>query len=198
MINTKPANVYGGDIALSPSARWIHAKEGKGAHFYIFRREFDVSAGGTVLSLGACHYAEAYINGKLAVRFCERSYHYDIKYKAADVSSFVREGKNTLVIIADRVWDENRVPDFIVQINCGGEIVLTSDEGFRVHEYTPLAPGANFFVEGPGKAEIFDAREDAFSPAFQNGFDDIAWAHAECASEETVKNTFSRILQDKN
>jgi hypothetical protein len=39
------------------------------------------------------------------VRFCERAYHYDIKYKAADISSLVKEGKNTLVIIADRVWD---------------------------------------------------------------------------------------------
>lgn len=198
MINTKPANVYKGDIALSPLARWIHAPEGKGAHFYIFRREFDVSACGTVLSLGACHYAEAYINGALAVRFSERSYHYDIKYKAADISSFVKTGRNTLVIIADRVWDENRVPDFIVQINCGESTVLTSDDGFRVAEYAPLLPGTNFFMEGGLKRELFDARKDVFAPAFLNGYDDSAWERAECASDETVKNTFSRISQDKN
>lgn len=198
MLNTKPAKVYKGDVELSAEARWIHAPGGKGAHFYIFRREFDAPGGAAVLSLGACHYAEAYINGALAVRFCERSYHYDIKYKSADISSFVREGRNTLVIIADRVWDENRTPDFIAQINCGGEVLLISGEGFRVHEYTPLAPGANFFVEGPGRAEVFDARADVFAPAFENGFDDSSWERAECASEETVKNTFSRISQDKN
>lgn len=198
MLNTKPAKVYGGDITLSPAAKWIHAPEGKGAHFYIFRREFDAFAGGAVLSLGACHYAEAYVNGALAVRFCERSYHYDIKYKAADISSFVREGRNTLVIIADRVWDENRVPDFIAQINCGERTVLTSGEDFRVTEYAPLAAGANFFLEGGVKSEIFDARKDVFAPAFESGFDDSLWERAECASEETVKNTFSRISQDKN
>ncbi len=198
MLNTKPAKVYEGDIALSPSAKWIHAPEGKGAHWYFFRREFEAFAGGTVLSLGACHYAEAYINGALAVRFCERAYHYDIKYKAADISDFVKEGRNTLVIIADRVWDENRVPDFVVQINCGERTALASDECFRVCEYAPLAHGANFFVEGPGKAEVFDARKDIFVPAFQNGFDDSLWQYAECASDETVQNTFSRISQDKN
>ena len=198
MINIKLADVYKGDVALDPSARWIHAPEGKGAHFYIFRKEFDACEGGTVLSLGACHYAEAYINGALAVRFCERSYHYDIKYKAADVSTFVRKGRNTLVIIADRVWDENRTPDFIVQINCGERTVLTSGEDFRVTEYTPLAAGANFFIEGGVKAEHFDARKDVFAPAFQNGFDDSLWKNAECASEETVKKTFTRISQDKN
>ena len=198
MLNTKPAKVYKEDIELAPEARWIHAPEGKGAHFYIFRKEFDACGEEAVLSLGACHYAEAYINGALAVRFCERSYHYDIKYKAADVSSFVREGRNTLVIIADRVWDENRVPDFIVQISCGEKTVLASGEDFRVTEYTPLAAGANFFIEGGVKAEHFDARKDVFAPAFQNGFDDSHWEHAECATEETVKKTFSRISQDKN
>jgi hypothetical protein len=198
MLNIKPAKVYKEDIELAPEARWIHAPEGKGAHFYIFRKEFDACEGGTVLSLGACHYAEAYINGALAVRFCERSYHYDIKYKAADVSAFVRKGRNTLVIIADRVWDENRTPDFIVQINCGERTVLTSGEDFRVTEYTPLAAGANFFIEGGVKAEHFDARKDVFAPAFQNGFDDSLWKNAECASEETVKKTFTRISQDKN
>ena len=197
-MNTRPAKVYKGDISLSSSARWIHAPEGKGAHWYFFRREFDITEKSAVLSLGACHYAEAYINGRLAVRFCERSYHYDIKYKAADISSFVKEGRNTLAIIADRVWDENRMPDFIVQINCGEKETLVSDGDFRVHEYTPLAAGANFFVEGPGKSEIFDARADVFAPAFENGFDDGAWAHAECASEEAVKSTFTRISQDRN
>ena len=198
MLNIKPAKVYKKDVALSPETRWIHAPGAKGAHFYIFRKEFDASADGTVLSLGACHYAEAYINGALTMRFCERAYHYDIKYKAADVSSFVREGRNTLVIIADRVWDENRVPDFIVQINGGERVVLTSGEDFRVTEYAPLAAGANFFIEGGVKAEVFDARKDIFAPAFENGFDDSLWERAECATEETVKNTFSRISQDKN
>ena len=197
-MNTEPAKVYKGDIALAPSARWIHAPEGKPAHFYIFRREFELTEKSAVLSLGACHYAEAYVNGALAVRFSERSYHYDIKYKAADISSFVQKGSNTLVIIADRVWDENRTPDFIVQINCSERIALVSDERFRVHEYTPLAPGANFFIEGPACCEMFDARKDAFEKAFENGFDDSAWDRAECASDETVKNTFSRISQDKN
>ena len=75
MLNTKPAKVYKEDIELAPEARWIHAPEGKGAHFYIFRKEFDACGEEAVLSLGACHYAEAYINGALAVRFCERSYH---------------------------------------------------------------------------------------------------------------------------
>jgi hypothetical protein len=182
MMNVELAKVYKGEVALAPEAKWIHAPGGKPAHWYFFRCEFDVCGASTLLLLGACHYAEAYINGSLAVRFCERAYHYDIKYKAADISSFVKEGKNTLLIIADRVWDENRMADFIVQVNCGERVLLTSGSCFRVCEYLPLAEGTNFFIEGHHKRELFDARKDNFAPAFQNGFDDSLWAQAECAA----------------
>ncbi|MBE6654447.1 MAG: hypothetical protein E7608_03195 [Ruminococcaceae bacterium] len=192
------AKVYKGDVALSPDARWIHACGAEPSHWYILRREFEVFDEKTILSLGACHYAEAYINGELAMRFCERAYLFDIKYKCADISALVKTGKNTLAIIMDRIFDENRMYDAIVQINCGEKTVLVSDEQFRAAEYAPLGAGANFFVEGPVSPEIFDARDDAFAPAFQNGFDDSAWKHAELASDEAIARTFDRVSQDKN
>lgn len=197
-MNRELANVYKGDITLSSDARWIHARGAQPSHWYILRREFEVCDEQTVLSFGACHYAEAYINGKLAMRFCERAYLFDIKYKCADISALVKQGKNTLVIIMDRVFDENRMHDVIMQINCGEKTVLVSDECFRTAEYTPLCAGANFFVEGPEKPEIFEARDDIFAPAFESGFDDSSWENAECASDEAVNYTFDRVSQDKN
>ncbi len=197
-MNRELAKVYKGDIALSPDARWIHAHGAAPAHWYILRREFEFSGERAVLSIGACHYAEAYINGKLVMRFCERAYLFDIKYKCADISDFVTDGTNTLVIIMDRVFDENRMHDVVVQINQGDEVILVSDERFRSAEYAPLCAGANFFVEGPVKTEIFDARKDVFAPAFESGFDDSAWENAVCSRDEAVRGTFDRVSQDKN
>lgn len=197
-MNNELAKVYKGDIALSHRTRWIHVTGARPMHWYILRREFEAVGEECVLTLGACHYAEAYINGALVMRFCERSYLFDIKYKCADISPFVKQGKNTLVLIVDRVFDENRASDFISQINCGEEVVLSSDESFRAAEYAPISPGANFFIEGPGGPELFDARLDAFAPAFVSGFDDSAWENAECMSEEAYKNIFDLVSQDKN
>ncbi len=197
-MNRELAKVYKGDIALSPDARWIHAHGAEPSHWYILRREFDFHGENAVLSVGACHYAEVYINGKFVMRFCERAYLFDIKYKCADISDFVTDGTNTLVIIMDRVFDETRIHDIIVQINCGEKTVLVSDENFRTTEYTPLHAGANFFVEGPVKPEVFDARDDIFVPAFSNGFDDSVWEKAEYASDEIVNYTFDCVSQDKN
>ncbi|MBQ9745700.1 MAG: family 78 glycoside hydrolase catalytic domain, partial [Clostridia bacterium] len=119
-------------------------------------------------------------------------------YKCADISAFVKKGKNTLAVITDRMFDTNRLSSFVAQINCGEKIALVSDGGFRAAEYTPLLAGANFFVEGPAKSEVFDARKDSFAPAFFCGFDDSAWVPAACESEEAVSATFTRISQDKN
>ena len=196
-MNTELPNVYTGDFALAPDACWIHAAGAEPTHWYILRREFDVFCESAVLALGACHYAEAYINGALAMRFCERAYHFDIKYKCADISRFLKKGKNALVIIADKMFDENRRSDIIVQINCGGTPVLVSDGGFRAAEYSPMGAGASFFIEGPHKYEAFDARKDIFAPAFFAGFDDSAWLRAECTDEETAAYSLKTATQDK-
>lgn len=196
-MNRELAKAFKGDVALSPSARWISAGGAEPAHWYILRREFDVCEESAVLALGACHYAEAYVNGALAMRFCERAYHFDIKYKCADISSFVKKGKNALVIIMDKMFDENRRSDVIVQVNCGERAALVSDADFRAAEYAPMGAGANFFIEGPHKNEIFDARKDIFSQAFFAGFDDSAWAHAECADEANARYPLFPASQDK-
>ncbi len=197
-MNIELPKVYKGEVALSPEARWIHAGGAEPTHWYILRREFNVSGENTVLALGACHYAEAYVNGALVMRFCERSYHFDLKYKCVDISSAVKEGKNTLVIIMDTMFDTNRRSDVLVQINCGEKAVLVSDGCFRSAEYAPMRAGANFFIEGPHKAEEFDARADIFAPAFANGFDDSEWAFAECTPEENAQYALDMPKQDKN
>ena len=166
-MNKELAKVYTGDITISLDARWVHAQGALPAHWYILRREFEFHGDNAVLSLCSCHYAEAYINGELVMRFCERSYLFDIKYKSVDISDFVNDGKNTLVIIMDRIFDENRIHDVLVQINSGDDAILVSDENFRSTEYTPIRAGTNFFIEGPVKPETFDARNDIFAPAFQ-------------------------------
>ncbi len=197
-MNTELLKVYKGDVTISPDARWIHASGAEPTHWHILRREFDACGEPAVLALGACHYAEAYINGTLVMRFCERSYHFDLKYKCVDISPVVKDGKNTLVIIMDTMFDTNRRSDVLVQIRCGEEAVLVSDERFRSAEYTPMRAGANFFIEGPHKAEAFDAREDVFAPAFVNGFDDSEWDFAECTPEESAQYALTHPTQDKN
>ena len=197
-MNKELAKVYTGDITISPDARWVHAHGATPAHWYILRREFEFHGDNAVLSLCSCHYAEAYINGNLVMRFCERSYLFDIKYKSIDISDFVNEGKNTLVIIMDRIFDENRIHDVLAQINSGDDVILVSDEHFRCTEYTPIRAGTNFFIEGPVKPETFDARKDIFAPAFQNGFDDSGWDNAVCSSDEVIRGIFDRVSQDKN
>lgn len=191
------SKVYTEDMELSDDAKWIHAPNAKPAHWYILRREFDVSGERAVLAFGACHYAEVYINGILAMRFCERSYLYSLKYKCTDISNLVKQGRNTLTVIMDRMFDENRLSDIIAQIDCEGVSALVSDGGFKAADYAPMLPGANFFVEGSPKCEVFDARKD-MREAFFTGFDDSAWENAETEDEELAKYTFSRISQDKN
>jgi hypothetical protein len=179
--------VYTGDMPLSADAKWIHAPNARPAHWYVLRREFDVSGAHTLLAFGACHYAEVYINGTLAMRACERSYLYDIKYKCIDISELVVNGKNTITVIMDKMFDANRLSDIIAQIDCDGNTVLVSDSGFRALHYAPLAAGANFFPEGAPMCESYDARLKLEDEVFISGFDDSAWQTAECEAEDAVK-----------
>lgn len=192
------AKVYKGDIAFSKGVCWIEANEAQNGTWYIARREFRAEKKETtVLTVCTPHYVEAYINGVLAARFCERSYMFDIAYKAVDISDFVKEGKNTLVLIFTRSIDPKPSP-VAAQISEGEKILLVSDGYFRVAKYTPVSDRTDFFIGGDQKPEVFNANEaEAFAPAFETSFDDFVWENASVWSDTLLMEPFEAMHQDK-
>ncbi len=197
-MNNDLAKVYKGDVAFSENVCWIEANGAQNGEWFIARREFRAEKKApTILTVCASYYAEAYVNGTLVARFCERSYMFDIAYKAVDISDFVKEGKNTLVFIFTRSIDPKPSP-IAAQISEGEKILLVSDGYFRVAKYTPISNRTDFFVGGGQKPETFDANEeDAFASAFENDFDDFIWEPAFALSNTLCTEPFEAMHQDK-
>lgn len=191
------AEVYKGNVSFSENVRWIGASGTENWTWYIARREFTAnSAEQNLLTVCAPHYAEAYINGVLAARFCERSYLFDVAYKTVDISGFVNDGKNTLVIIFPK--NSHGKSLFAAQISAGDKVLLVSDEKFKLSEYLPLSPKTCFFIIGGQLPEVFDERKNSFSPAFRTGFDDSAWENASVAGKITEVSPYEAMHQEKN
>ncbi|MGN1095761.1 MAG: family 78 glycoside hydrolase catalytic domain [Eubacteriales bacterium] len=194
------AKVSKKDFEFSENTRRIRAANAKIGEWYVFRREFsleDISE--VTLALLPSYYAEVYINGKLVSRFCERTYIFDMSFKAIDITGFVHKGINSVAVLnmcyfAGEVMRDN----FALQINAGGVPVLESDIAFKVKKFTPISDGANFYIEGPQICEKYDARLDSICGAFDTGFDDGDFENAECVGEALEEAPYYSIHQDKN
>lgn len=190
------AKVSKSDFEFSKKVSWIHPEGAESGDWYLARREFSANGERTLLALLPSYYAEAYINGKLAARFSERSYIFDIQYKVIDISDFVVAGKNTLVILYRETGEAKRC-GFAAEITSDNETVLVSDTSFKFSKYTPFQSKANFYIEGAHYPEIFDARLDDFAPSFLCGYDDSKWQSALIVGDKLTHEPFDSIHQDK-
>lgn len=196
-MNLTHAYVSKNDFVFADDVSWICPRAAKRGEWYFARAEFDISERETtVLAVLPSYYTEAYINGKIVARFCERSYIFDTGYKAVDITDFAESGKNTLAVIYYETGESKRC-GFAAQINCGNIAVLKSGKNFKMRKFSPMGDGANFFIEGTLYPEIFDARLDDFAPAFYCGFDDRLWENAECVGDTLTHPPFFNIHQDK-
>ncbi len=197
-MNNTLAKVYKGDIAFANNVCWIEANNAQSGEWFIARKEFEAKkTAPTVLTVCAPYYAEAYINGVLAARFCERSYMFDREYKAVDISDLVNEGNNTLVLIFARMGSP-KTSAVAMQITEGNDVLIVSDSSIKTKKYDCLSDNTDFFISGNQAPEHFDARKDVFAPAFVNGFDDSAWENANVLSETLAMDPFDSIHQGKN
>ena len=137
------AKVSKADFEFSKEVSWIHPEGAESGDWYLARREFSANGEKTLLALLPSYYAEAYINGKLAARFSERSYIFNIQYKVIDISDFVTDGNNTLVILYRETGEAKRC-GFAAEITSDNETVLVSDTSFKFSKYTPFQSKANF------------------------------------------------------
>ncbi len=191
------AKVYKEDIAFKNDVCWIEANNAQSGEWAVARKEFEAKkTEPTILTVCAPYYAEAYVNGVLAARFCERSYMFAIEYKAVDISKFVKEGNNTLAIIFARMGN-SKTSALAMQITEGENTLLVSNGDIKTKRYDCLSDNTDFFISGNQSPEHFDARKDVFAPAFVNGFDDSAWENANVVSEDLLTEPFDSMHQGK-
>ncbi|MBQ9107191.1 MAG: family 78 glycoside hydrolase catalytic domain [Clostridia bacterium] len=152
----------------------------------LFRKKFNCTAvsNDATVYISADDYYKLYINGSFVAQGPTPAYHSRYNYNVINVSKFLRSGENVIAVhtlyqgLINRVWQsgDNR-HGLILDLECGGETVVASDESFKT------IPHSGYTELGfTGYHTQFLERYDSNSPevGFEApDFDDGAWNSAE-------------------
>ncbi|MBQ4590890.1 MAG: family 78 glycoside hydrolase catalytic domain [Clostridia bacterium] len=151
----------------------------------LFRRTFDIDAlpEKAVLYITADDYYKLYINGTFVTQGPAPAYHFAYGYNTADVTPYLREGRNTIAVhtlyqgLINRVWvSADGRHGLLCDLEFDGKTVLASDGTFLTHLHTGYTETGTVGY-ATQFLETYDSRaaEVGFE---QPDFDDSAWANA--------------------
>ena len=156
----------------------------------LFRAKFSYNGKGkVVLYYSADDYAKVYINGKRVSQGPAPCYPWHAYYIEKDITDSVERGENVIAFhtfyqgLVNRVWysgDDRH--GLIFDIECGGKIILCSDENVKVARHSGFMPA---FVTGYDTQfmEITDSR--ATEVGFEKpSYDDSSWKNAKIKNEQ--------------
>ncbi|MBE7027267.1 MAG: alpha-L-rhamnosidase [Ruminococcaceae bacterium] len=139
----KPINVWhreldGKVIERSP-------KELDASHFY-FRKEFEVDAVGKYsIKISADDYYKLYVNGQFVCQGPANNYHDRYYYNVADITSYIKEGKNVIGVhvyyhgpIARSFNSGDNRQGMIAEVLCNDKLLFGTDSSWkysRAYEY---------------------------------------------------------------
>ena len=207
----KPRNVF--HKQLEPVD--LPCDEHRNRHI-LFRKNFVMSTSieNAKIYISADDYYKLYINGQFVGQGPAPSYHFQYNYNVIDVTSFLKEGKNTIAVhtfyqgLINRVWQsgDNR-HGLILDLIADNRVVISSDETFKTKPHsgyteTGIAGYQTQFLEeyNSNSPEVGFERPE---------FDDSLWENAklheysdhilaEQKTEMLVFEKISPISEEKN
>ncbi len=151
----------------------------------LFRRTFELSAvpSAATVYITADDYYKLYINGTFVTQGPAPAYHFHYGYNTVDVTAYLRPGKNTVAVhtlyqgLINRVWvsGDNR-HGLLLDLDCDGVTVLSSDEAFLTHPHTGYTETGTVGY-ATQFLETYDSRADEAGFAMPD-FDDSMWTNA--------------------
>lgn len=150
----------------------------------LFRKKFVLNQiRDAQLTVTADDTYKLYINGKFITMGPAASYPQCYNYNAIDVSSYLREGENTIAVhtyyqgLINRVWvSGDRRQMLWLNLTVGGEQVLVSDTSWKCHDHTGYTSCGKIGYETQFM-EIYDSRAKE-ARFFDENFDDSDWDYA--------------------
>ncbi len=110
----------------------------------LFRKRFEAEGGRPAwIYISADDYYKLYVNGRFVCQGPAPGYPFHYYYNKADITDYIREGSNLIAVhtyyqgLVNRVWvsgDDRH--GLILDVEQGGEIILSSDESFRCAVHT--------------------------------------------------------------
>ena len=207
----KPRNVF--HKQLEPVD--LPCDEHRNRHI-LFRKNFVMSTSieNAKIYISADDYYKLYINGQFVGQGPAPSYHFQYNYNVIDVTSFLKEGKNTIAVhtfyqgLINRVWQsgDNR-HGLILDLIAENSVVVASDETFKTK------PHSGYTETGiAGYQTQFLEEYNSNSPEVgfeRTEFDDSLWENAklheysdhiltEQKTEMLVFEKISPISEEKN
>ena len=177
--NLEPRNVFHRQLDVK-----TFSEEHANSHV-LFRKKFnlDIKPSQATIFITADDYYKLYINGRFVSQGPAPSYHSNYNYNTIDVSAFLKEGENTVVVhtyyqgLINRVWQSG---DFrhglILDLECDGKNVISSDETFLTVRHSGFK-ALHTVGYKTQYMEHYDSRcrEDGFE---KEDFDDSYWQRA--------------------
>ena len=198
----KPRNVF--HKQLEPVD--LPCDEHRNRHI-LFRKNFVISNSieNAKMYISADDYYKLYINGQFVGQGPAPSYHFQYNYNVIDVTSFLKEGKNTIAVhtfyqgLINRVWQsgDNR-HGLILDLIADNRVVISSDETFKTKPHsgyteTGIAGYQTQFLEeyNSNSPEVGFERPE---------FDDSLWENAklhECSDYILTEQKTNMLVFEK-
>lgn len=198
----KPRNVF--HKQLEPVD--LPCDEHRNRHI-LFRKNFVISTSieNAKMYISADDYYKLYINGQFVGQGPAPSYHFQYNYNVIDVTSFLKEGKNTIAVhtfyqgLINRVWQsgDNR-HGLILDLIADNRVVISSDETFKTKPHsgyteTGIAGYQTQFLEeyNSNSPEVGFERPE---------FDDSLWENAklhECSDHILTEQKTNMLVFEK-
>ena len=179
--NVKPINVFHKEFSSVQAEK--HAESLYNRHTLFRKKAVLGKANKATLKITADDYFKLYINGVYVTQGPPPSYPNRYYFMEIDVTSFLKEGVNTLAVhtyyqgLINRVWVSGDLRSmFWCELVLDGKAVLASDESWMTATHTGYASCGTFGYE-TAFAERYDssAKEVGFE---QENFDDSQWQSA--------------------
>ena len=152
----------------------------------LFRKQFELSKvpNKATLYFTADDYAKIYINGQLVAQGPTPGYAFHYFYHSCDITSYLKEGKNTIAIhsyyqgLINRVWvsGDNRHGVICDIVDDNNNTIVASDSTFKYHRHTGythngLCGYSTMFLQ------CYDTNSKEYN-FYAEDFDDSSWAQA--------------------
>lgn len=172
-------------------ARWIWTdqddKLAERNRFVRFRRRFAWNGGKAVLHITADSRYILYVNGEYAGQGPVRGWLQYYQYDSYDLTSYLREGENTLAILVQHFGEGNfqyivGPPGLLVQLEDGeGNVQLVTDASWRVSDEPSLMRTVpRISVQLPFEEQVDARLMDGWT---QSDYDDSGWHEARVVAE---------------
>ena len=177
----QPRNVFFRQIGRPK----LDCREHRNRHI-LFRKGFalDTLPQKATLYITADDYYKLYINGRYVNQGPAPCYHFQYNYNTLDVTRFLQPGNNVIAIhtlyqgLINRSWQSgDQRHGLLLDLECDGRLLLSSDETFRTHPHTGFTEVGTVgydtaFLEG------YDSRslQEGFE---QPDYDDSSWEFAQ-------------------